>query len=38
MDDEESKKKGLSHGAVDYMHKPIVAPALLKLLETHLPS
>ena len=36
MDDEESKKKGLSLGAVDYIHKPIVAPVLLQRLETHL--
>jgi putative two-component system response regulator len=38
MDDEESKKKGLSLGAVDYLHKPIVAPVLLQLLEKHLSS
>jgi len=36
MDDEESKKKGISLGAVDYIHKPIVAPVLLERLETHL--
>jgi len=36
MDDEESRKKGLSLGAVDYIHKPIVAPVLLERLETHL--
>jgi putative two-component system response regulator len=36
MDDEESKKKGLSLGAVDYIHKPIVAPILLERLKTHL--
>ena len=38
MDDEESKKKGLSLGAVDYMHKPIAAPALLQMLEKYLLS
>jgi len=36
MDDEESRKKGLSLGAVDYIHKPIVAPVLLERLEAHL--
>ena len=36
MDDEESKKKGLSLGAVDYIRKPIVAADLLQRLETHL--
>jgi len=36
MDDEESKKKGISLGAVDYILKPIVAPVLLERLETHL--
>jgi putative two-component system response regulator len=34
MEDEESKKKGLSLGAVDFISKPIVAPALLQRLET----
>jgi len=38
MDDEESKKKGLSLGAVDYIHKPFDAPSLLQRLETHLLS
>jgi len=38
MDDEESKKKGLSLGAVDYIHKPIVTPLLLQQLEMHLSS
>ena len=33
MEDEESKKKGLSLGAVDYIHKPIVAQAMLQRLE-----
>jgi CheY-like chemotaxis protein len=36
MDDEESKKKGLSLGAVDYIQKPIVATVLLESLKTHL--
>jgi CheY-like chemotaxis protein len=36
MDDEESKKKSPSLGAVDYIHKPIVATALLESLKTHL--
>jgi DNA-binding response OmpR family regulator len=36
MDDEESRKKGLSLGAVDYIHKPIIAPVLLERLKTHL--
>jgi len=35
-DDEESTKKGLSLGAVDYIHKPIVAQDLLQRLEAHL--
>jgi len=35
-DDEESTKKGLSLGAVDYIHKPIVAQDLLQRLESHL--
>jgi putative two-component system response regulator len=35
-DDDESVKKGLSIGAVDYIHKPIVAPTLLERLETFL--
>jgi putative two-component system response regulator len=34
MEDEESKKKGLSLGAVDFIKKPIVAPMLLQRLET----
>jgi len=34
MEDEESKQKGLSIGAVDFIRKPIVAPALLQRLET----
>jgi len=35
-DDEESTKKGLSLGAIDYIHKPIVAQDLLQRLESHL--
>jgi putative two-component system response regulator len=34
MEDEESKKKGLSIGAVDFIRKPIDAPALLQRIET----
>ena len=34
MEDEESKKKGLSIGAIDFIRKPIVAPNLLQRLET----
>jgi CheY-like chemotaxis protein len=34
MEDEESKKKGLSLGAVDFIRKPIVAMALLQRIET----
>jgi putative two-component system response regulator len=33
-EDAGSKEKGLSLGAVDYIHKPIVAQALLERLET----
>jgi len=36
MEDEESKKKGISLGAVDYIRKPVDAQALLQRLETHL--
>ena len=36
MDDEESKKKGLDLGAVDYIHKPIDTTSLLQRVETHL--
>jgi len=38
MNDEESKKKGFSLGAVDYIQKPFDSTSLLKRLETHLPS
>jgi len=34
MEDEESKKKGLNLGAIDFIRKPIVTPALLQRLET----
>jgi putative two-component system response regulator len=34
MEDEESKKKGLSLGAADFISKPIVASALLQRIET----
>jgi PleD family two-component response regulator len=36
MEDEESKKKGLSLGAVDFIHKPFDAASLLQRIETHL--
>jgi len=38
MNDEESKKKGFSLGAVDYVQKPFDATSLLQLLEKHLSS
>jgi len=38
MDDEESKKKGFSLGAVDYVHKPFDAASLLQMIEKHLSS
>ena len=38
MNDEESKKKGLELGAVDYIHKPFDATSLLQRLETHFSS
>ena len=34
MEDEASKQKGLSIGAVDFIRKPIVAPNLLQRIET----
>jgi len=37
MDDEESKKKGIDLGAVDYIHKPIDTTSLLQRVEAHLP-
>jgi signal transduction histidine kinase len=36
MDDEESEMEGLRLGAVDYIHKPFVAPLLLQRIKTHL--
>jgi len=38
MNDEESKKKGFSLGAIDYIYKPFDSTSLLQLLETHLSS
>jgi len=38
MNDEESKKKGLSLGAVDFINKPFDTTSLLQRLETHLSS
>ena len=38
MIDDESKKKGLGLGAVDYILKPFNAVSLLQQLETHLSS
>jgi len=38
MNDEESKKKGLELGAIDYIHKPFDATSLLQRLETHFSS
>jgi signal transduction histidine kinase len=36
MDDAQSEIKGLSLGAVDYIHKPFVGPLILRRIETHL--
>jgi PleD family two-component response regulator len=36
MEDEESKKKGLGLGAVDFIKKPFEAASLLQRIETHL--
>jgi DNA-binding response OmpR family regulator len=36
MDDENSKKEGLSLGAVDYIHKPFVATELLQRIQMHI--
>jgi len=36
MNDEESKQKGLSLGAVDYIYKPFDSASLLKQIETHI--
>ncbi|MDR2597465.1 MAG: response regulator [Treponema sp.] len=35
-DDAQSEVKGLNIGAVDYLHKPFVAPLLLQRIKTHL--
>jgi len=36
MDDPASEMKGLNLGAIDYIHKPLVAPLLLRRIKTHL--
>jgi CheY-like chemotaxis protein len=36
MDDPQSEKEGLNLGAVDYIHKPFVAPLLLQRIEKYL--
>jgi signal transduction histidine kinase len=36
MDDAESEMEGLNIGAVDYIHKPFVAPLLIQRIKTHL--
>jgi signal transduction histidine kinase len=36
MDDPESEIVGLNLGAIDYIHKPLVAPLLLRRIMTHL--
>jgi len=36
MNDPRSEMVGLSIGAVDYIHKPFVAPLLIKRIQTHL--
>jgi len=36
MSDERSELVGLSLGAIDYIHKPFVAPLLLQRIKTHL--
>jgi len=36
MNDEESKKKGISLGAVDYIYKPFDSTSLLQQIETHI--
>jgi len=36
MGDEQSEMEGLKQGAVDYIHKPFVAPLLLQRIKTHL--
>jgi len=36
MDDPESEMEGLNLGAIDYIHKPLVAPLLLRRIKTYL--
>ncbi|MCL2807960.1 MAG: response regulator [Coriobacteriia bacterium] len=36
LSDEQNEMEGLQLGAVDYIYKPIVAPLLLRRIETHL--
>jgi signal transduction histidine kinase len=36
MDDTESEMEGLNLGAIDYIHKPFIAPLLLRRIKTHL--
>ncbi|WP_461257312.1 ATP-binding response regulator, partial [Treponema sp. R80B11-R83G3] len=36
MNDAESEMAGLNLGAIDYIHKPFVAPLLLRRIKTHL--
>jgi signal transduction histidine kinase len=36
INDAENEIKGLNLGAVDYLHKPFVAPLLLRRIQTHL--
>jgi len=38
MNDEESKKKGFSLGAVDFIIKPFDTTSLLQRLQTHIPQ
>jgi signal transduction histidine kinase len=36
MDDAKNEMKGLNIGAVDYIHKPFLAPLLLRRIKTHM--
>jgi CheY-like chemotaxis protein len=36
MDDAKSEMEGLNLGAIDYIHKPFVAPLLLRRIKTHM--
>jgi putative two-component system response regulator len=36
MNNPESEMEGLNLGAIDYIHKPLVAPLLLRRIKTHL--